>query len=85
MVQIKERNVTEFEGFGRILIVVGLLIVFLGLILLLAGKVPFLGRLPGDILIQRDNVSCFFPIATMIILSILLSIILSLISLFLRR
>ncbi len=75
----------EFEGFARILIIIGLLIVFLGLILLLMGRVPFLGRLPGDIFIQRDNVSCFFPIVTMIILSILLSIILSLISLFLRR
>lgn len=76
---------TEFENFARVLILFGLLIVFLGVILLLAGKVPFLGRLPGDIVIQRDNVSCFFPIATMIILSILLSIILSLVSLLFRR
>lgn len=75
----------EFEGFGRLLILVGLLIVFLGLLLLLFGRVPFLGRLPGDIMFQRDNVSCFFPIVTMIILSIVLSIILSLISLLLRR
>ena len=76
---------TEFENFARVLILFGLLIVFLGVILLLAGKVPFLGRLPGDIVIQRDNISCFFPIATMIILSILLSIILSLVSLLFRR
>ncbi len=75
----------EFESLGRILLLIGLLIVVLGAVLLLAGRIPVLGRLPGDILIQRDNVSCWFPIATMIILSILLSIILSLVSLFFRR
>jgi len=76
---------TELESLARVLIVIGLLIVFLGAILLLAGKVPFLGRLPGDIVIQRDNVSFFFPVVTMIILSVVLSIILSLIGLLFRR
>jgi hypothetical protein len=47
--------------------------------LLLIGKVPGLGRLPGDIVIQRDNLSCVFPIVTSIILSILLTVLLNVI------
>ncbi|MBI2955640.1 MAG: DUF2905 domain-containing protein [Chloroflexi bacterium] len=76
---------TEFENLGRILLLIGLLAVVLGGILLLAGKVPFVGRLPGDILIKSDNVTCWIPIMTSILLSILLSIILMLVNLFLRR
>lgn len=75
----------EFESLGKILVLLGLFIVVLGVILLLAGRVPFLGRLPGDIFIQRDNVTCWFPIVTSILLSILLSLILWILSVFLRR
>jgi hypothetical protein len=74
-----------FDNLGRVLIVVGLVLAALGLILLLAGRLPFLGRLPGDIAIERDNVSCFFPIATMILLSLLLTVIVNLVLWFLRR
>ena len=63
----------------------GLLIALLGLVFILAPRVPFLGRLPGDITIQRDGFSCFFPLATMIVLSILLSLLLTLISWLTRR
>jgi len=61
----------------------GLLI--LGGLVWLAGKVPFLGHLPGDIRIQRDNVSCFFPITTMILVSIVLTVILNLVLRLLRK
>ena len=65
------------EGIGRILMVFGGIILLLGLAFTLAGRIPLLGRLPGDIFIQRDNVTVFFPLATMIVLSILLTILLN--------
>ncbi len=60
---------------GRILIFLGLLLIVVGGIVLLAGKIPGLGRLPGDILIQRRNITFYFPIATSILISIILSLI----------
>lgn len=65
---------------GRILIFIGLILALLGGIVLLAGKIPGLGRLPGDILIQRRNVTFYFPIATSILISIVLSLIFWLLS-----
>ncbi|NKE69341.1 DUF2905 domain-containing protein [Candidatus Manganitrophus noduliformans] len=65
---------------GRILIFLGLILALLGGIVLLAGKIPGLGRLPGDILIQRRNVTFYFPIATSILISIILSLIFWLLS-----
>ncbi len=73
------------EDTGRIMILIGIVIVIIGGILLLVDKVPWLGRLPGDILIQRDNLSCFFPIATSILLSIILTILLQLANWLMRR
>jgi hypothetical protein len=60
------------------LLLIGVTLVFLGGVLLLAGKVPFLGRLPGDIVIERKNFTFYFPLATSILLSIVLTLILSL-------
>lgn len=65
---------------GRILIFLGLILALLGGIVLLAGKIPGLGRLPGDILIQRRNMTFYFPIATSILISIILSLIFWLLS-----
>ncbi|MCG3114526.1 MAG: DUF2905 domain-containing protein [Candidatus Manganitrophus sp. SA1] len=65
---------------GRILIFLGLILALLGGIVFLAGKIPGLGRLPGDILIQRRNVTFYFPIATSILISIVLSLIFWLLS-----
>jgi uncharacterized membrane-anchored protein YitT (DUF2179 family) len=62
---------------GRILIIFGVAVVIIGGLLLLAGRVPWLGRLPGDIRIQRGNFTCFVPLATSIILSIVLTIVLN--------
>jgi len=62
---------------GRLLLIVGGLMVLLGLFFVLGGKIPFLGRLPGDIHIQRDNLSCTFPLATSILLSIILTVLLN--------
>ena len=63
-------------GLGRILIVLGLVIAAIGVIVSLAGRLPWLGRLPGDIFIKRENVTFYFPLATSILLSLLLSLIL---------
>ena len=67
------------------LVVVGAVTVLAGLILLLVGRVPFLGRLPGDITLRRGNVRCHIPIATSILLSLLLTLLLNLIVRLLRR
>ncbi|HCI54443.1 MAG TPA: DUF2905 domain-containing protein [Bacteroidales bacterium] len=62
---------------GKILIVTGVILVIAGLIIYFAAdKLSWLGRLPGDIRIEKGNVRFYFPITTMIILSIILSLIL---------
>ena len=63
-------------GLGKTLIVIGLLVAVLGLLITLAGKLPWIGRLPGDITIKRDNFTFYFPLATSILLSLLLSFLL---------
>ena len=64
------------EQFGKLLIIVGVLIVVVGLLLTLGPRLPFrLGRLPLDIHYQRDNFSFYFPLGTSILLSIILSLI----------
>lgn len=65
---------------GRLLIFLGLLLALIGGVMLFAGKIPGLGRLPGDILIQRRNVTLYFPIATSLLISIVLSLIFWLLS-----
>ncbi len=67
---------------GKALIVLGAALVVVGLLLLFAGKVPFLGKLPGDFIIKRDNFTFYFPLATGILLSLLISFILYLIGKF---
>jgi hypothetical protein len=71
---------------ARILIILGLIFVVIGGLLYLAGRAGIpLGRLPGDIRIQGENISCFFPIATMILISIILTVVLNLIARILNR
>lgn len=73
------------SDLGRVLLILGAMIFVLGLLLVLIGRVPGIGRLPGDIVIHRDNVTIWIPIATMIILSVGLSILMFVLSLILRR
>ena len=61
-------------ALGKMLIVVGIVFVITGIVFLLGDKIPFLGRLPGDISIQKERFSFYFPITTCIIISIVLSI-----------
>jgi len=64
-----------WESLGRTLILFGAIMLVLGGLMLAGGKLFGLGRLPGDIFIERGNFSFYFPIMTSIILSILLTII----------
>ncbi|GLI40139.1 DUF2905 family protein [Geobacter hydrogenophilus] len=64
------------QGLGKSLIVFGLIIAAIGVVLTFAGKIPWLGRLPGDIYVKRDNFTFYFPLATSILISVILSLIL---------
>ena len=59
---------------GKTLILFGGVLLGIGILLTLGGKLPWLGRLPGDIFIQRDNFSFYFPITTSVLVSMLLSL-----------
>ncbi|MGA9348326.1 MAG: DUF2905 domain-containing protein [Anaerolineae bacterium] len=71
-----------FGTMGKMLILVGLFVLLVGLIMTFAPKlrIPFLGRLPGDIRIEREGFSFYFPIVTCILLSILLTLLLNVIA-----
>lgn len=64
------------SDLGRTLIVTGLLIAAVGLFLSLGGKLNFLGRLPGDLRIERENFSFYFPLGTCLLISAVLSLVL---------
>lgn len=59
---------------GKMLILFGGLILLVGVLLTLSGKIPWLGRLPGDIFIQRGHFSFYFPLATCLLVSAFLSL-----------
>ncbi len=67
-----------FQQTGKLLIIFGLILVALGGLFMLGDKIPFLGRLPGDIHIQKGTFNFYFPVVTCIIISIILTIILNL-------
>jgi hypothetical protein len=64
------------QGIGRFLLVVGFMVAALGALLMLAGKVPWLGRLPGDILVKKRHFTFYFPLATSLLISVVLSLLL---------
>jgi membrane protein implicated in regulation of membrane protease activity len=62
---------------GKLLIVVGGLVVIVGLFLTLGLRIPYLGKLPGDISVDRGNVHFYFPIVTCLLLSLVLTLLLN--------
>ena len=66
------------SDIGKTLIIIGIVLVVVGLILYSKLPIPWLGKLPGDIHIKRDNYQVYFPIVTSILLSILLTVIIKL-------
>ncbi len=72
----------DIGAVGRLLIGAGLLLALVGVVLLLAGRVPFLGRLPGDFVFRRGPVTVYVPLVTSLLLSLLLTLALNI---FFRR
>ena len=60
---------------GRSLIIIGIVIAIVGVVISLGVKIPWLGKLPGDIYIQRKGLSFYFPITTSILISVILTVI----------
>jgi len=63
-----------FGALGKLLILLGVFIILIGLLLLIGEKIPWIGRLPGDIIIRKKNFTFYFPLATSIIISIILTL-----------
>ncbi|HEY1373015.1 MAG TPA: DUF2905 domain-containing protein [Candidatus Binatia bacterium] len=61
---------------GRSLIILGIILVVVGLLFSLSSKIPWLGRLPGDIYVQRGNFRFYFPLATSIVISLIITLVL---------
>ena len=66
------------QSLGRLLILFGAVLLIVGVIVLVAGKVPFLGRLPGDLVLRKNGLTVFFPIVTIVIISLVLTLLLNL-------
>jgi membrane protein implicated in regulation of membrane protease activity len=69
-----------FNGLGKLLILLGGILIIIGAATVLVGKLPWLGRLPGDIYVERRNFTFFFPLTTSILVSVILSLVLYLLS-----
>jgi hypothetical protein len=67
------------ESIGKSLIFFGIVLIVIGSLFVLFGKVPWFGRLPGDIIIKREGLTVYFPVATMVLLSLLLTILFNII------
>ena len=67
-----------FGPLGKMLILLGVFIILIGLLLLVGEKIPWIGRLPGDIIIRKKNFTFYFPIVTSIIISIILTLLFTL-------
>jgi len=69
---------SSVHDLGRFLIVLGLVVVLAGALLLVMPRIPWLGRLPGDIVVQRERFTFYFPLATSIVVSVVLTLLLNL-------
>ncbi len=70
---------TDFGQIGKLIIIAGVVLIAVGVLFLVLGRIPVIGRLPGDLVIRRDNITIYIPLATMLLISLLLTIILNLI------
>lgn len=68
-----------FEGIGKMLILLGTFIIVLGVLFIFWEKIPFLGKLPGDIVVKKKNFGFFFPLTTCLLISAVVTIVLNLI------
>jgi len=63
---------------GKMLILLGVFIILIGILLVIGEKIPWIGRLPGDIIIRKKNFTFYFPIVTSILISIILTLLFAL-------
>jgi hypothetical protein len=70
--------VVGFGPVGKLLILLGVFIILIGFFLLVGEKIPWVGRLPGDIIIRKKNFTFYFPIVTCILISIILTLLFAL-------
>ena len=68
------------DDIRRTLLVVGVLIAIVGGLVLIVGQLPWLGRLPGDISVERDNFRLYVPLATCLLVSLILTVVLNLLA-----
>lgn len=69
---------TDLGQFGRLLLAIGGIVILVGILFIAIGRVAPGGRLPGDFVVTRGTVSCLFPLATSLLLSIILTLLLNL-------
>jgi len=67
----------DFSSFGKMIMLIGVILLAVGLFITFAGKILPLGRLPGDIFVRKGNFTFYFPIVTSILLSIILTLVLN--------
>jgi hypothetical protein len=72
----------SFSSIGKLLIIGGVIFIVVGIVLTQHDKIPFIGKLPGDILVKRKNFTFYFPVVTSILISLLLTLILYVINRF---
>ncbi|MDH4208260.1 MAG: DUF2905 domain-containing protein [Anaerolineae bacterium] len=77
--------VNPLDSLGRMLLILGSTLVLVALLLLLLARLPLAGRLPGDLHFRSGNVSCYFPVVTGIVVSILATLVLNLLLWLLRK
>jgi len=81
----------DWSHLGKTIILIGLIVAFIGGVIVLIGKLPgggsfrWLGRLPGDIYIEREDFTLYFPLATSIVISVILTLLFALLSTFFKR
>jgi ABC-type xylose transport system permease subunit len=76
---------SPLEAAGKVILLLGGVLVALGLVLLLLGRVTVAGRLPGDFHLQSGGLSCYFPLMTGVVLSIIATLVLNLVAWLLRK
>jgi hypothetical protein len=76
---------TNLAVIGKILLIMGGVLIILGLLFIFAQHIPFLGKLPGDIVVKKENFSFYFPVVTFLIISIIVTVIINVILRFLGK
>jgi hypothetical protein len=71
-------SITMNQELGRALIIFGLVIVVVGVLITFAGRIPLVGKLPGDVMVRKGNFTLYAPLMTGLILSLVLTIVLNL-------